>query len=339
MDVEVIRSHLQVMTTDDYPADMSNHVRDPKIFKKNEKYYMVLGARDVEGVGMILLYESTDLKNWTYKNRITTPQKFGYMWECPDLFEIDGQLYIICCPQGVETQGIDYENVHQVTAMKLDYDFDTDEYEITDIKLFDRGFDFYAPQTFEDESGRRILIGWMGIPDADYTNPTEEAGWQHALTIPRELSVRDGKLIQEPIEELKQLRSEDKAVCTFCYGQTIIMQNAIYEAVVDFKRCREMVMTLREGITLSYKDNILTLNLGVYGSGRSTRKVRLEKLEHLQIFADTSSLEIFVNHGEEVFTTRIYNHYGRLLINGECSGIMTVYPLKSFEIEGGRHEE
>ena len=53
----------------------------------------------------------------------------------------------------------------------------------------------------------------------------------------------------------------------------------------------------------------------------------------------TSSLEIFVNHGEEVFTTRIYNHYGRLLINGECSGIMTVYPLKSFEIEGGRHEE
>lgn len=166
------------MTTDDYPADMSNHVRDPKIFKKNEKYYMVLGARDVEGVGMILLYESTDLKNWTYKNRITNPQKFGYMWECPDLFEMDGQLYIICCPQGVETQGIDYENVHQVTAMKLDYDFDTDEYEITDIKLFDRGFDFYAPQSFEDESGRRILIGWMGIPDADYTNPTEEAGWQ-----------------------------------------------------------------------------------------------------------------------------------------------------------------
>ena len=51
-----------LMTTDDYPADMSNHVRDPKIFKKNEKYYMVLGARDVEGVGMILLYESTDLR-------------------------------------------------------------------------------------------------------------------------------------------------------------------------------------------------------------------------------------------------------------------------------------
>lgn len=328
-----------VMTNDDYPVNMSKHVRDPKIYKKDGRYYMIQGGRDAESYGCALLFCSDDLEHWKWYDTVRTAKPFGYMWECPDLFEMDGQLYIICCPQGVETQGIDYENVHQVTAMKLDYDFDTDEYEITDIKLFDRGFDFYAPQSFEDENGRRILIGWMGIPDADYTNPTEEAGWQHALTIPRELSVRDGKLIQQPIEELKQLRSEDKAVCTFCYGQTIIMQNNIYEAVVDFKRCREMVMTLREGITLSYKDNILTLNLGVYGSGRSTRKVRLEKLEHLQIFADTSSLEIFVNHGEEVFTTRIYNHHGRLLINGECSGIMTVYPLKSFEIEGGRHEE
>ena len=278
-----------------YPEDYTQHVRDPKVWKDSADYFMALGRSKKNDQGAVLIYKSEDLKNWDYDKEITTEEPFGYMWECPDLFEMDGQLYIICCPQGVETQGIDYENVHQVTAMKLDYDFDTDEYEITDIKLFDRGFDFYAPQTFEDESGRRILIGWMGIPDADYTNPTEEAGWQHALTIPRELSVRDGKLIQEPIEELKQLRSEDKAVCTFCYGQTIIMQNAIYEAVVDFKRCREMVMTLREGITLSYKDNILTLNLGVYGSGRSTRKVRLEKLEHLQIFADTSSLEIFVN--------------------------------------------
>ena len=73
--------------------------------------------------------------------------------------------------------------------------------------------------------------------------------------------------------------------------------------------------------------------------GNEVALEKLEKLEHLHIFADTSSLEIFVNHGEEVFTTRIYNCHGRILINGECSGIMTVYPLKSFEIEGGRNEE
>jgi len=41
---------------------------------------------------------------------------------------------------------------------------------------------------FADEAGRRILIGWMGIPDADYDNDATVAyDWIHALTMPREL--------------------------------------------------------------------------------------------------------------------------------------------------------
>lgn len=322
-----------LLTTDDYPEDMSNHVRDPKVFKRGTVYYMVLGARDINGKGMVLLYQSEDMKNWSYLNRITTDETFGYMWECPDLFEVDGQMFLTSCPQGVEKQGITYENVHQSTAMKLHYDFDTNEYALEDIKLLDRGFDFYAQQTFEDEKGRRIMIGWMGIPDAEYTNPTTEAGWQHALTIPRQLHVRDGKLIQEPLEELKQLRGEEKVICTFCGGQEMILQNVVYEACVKYDNCSNMEMTLREGIILSYQDKILTLNLGEYGAGRTTRKLHVEELTYLQIFADTSSLEIFINHGEEVFTTRIYNLNGHVSIKGQCEGLMEVYPLKSFSIE------
>lgn len=328
-----------LLTNKDYPSDMSCHVRDPKVFEYDEKYYMVLGARDKNSKGLALLYTSDDLENWEFKNKITTETSFGYMWECPDMFEINGEWYLTTCPQGVKQDGLNYANVHQACWMKVDADFKNNHFSVKEIHQIDRGTDFYAQQSFEDENGRRIMIGWLGIPDADYTNPTMENGWQHALTIPRELSVRDGKLIQEPIEELKQLRSEDKAVCTFNYGQALIMQNSIYEAEVNFKRCHEMTMTLREGVTLSYKDHILTLNLGVYGSGRTTRKVKLEKLEYLQIFADTTSLEIFVNHGEEVFTTRVYNRNGRILINGECKGVMSVYPLRSFEIKGGNNEE
>lgn len=322
-----------LMTTEDYPKNMSNHVRDPKVLKRGDNYYMVLGARDKDGKGMVLLYQSKDPKNWKYLNTITTKEPFGYMWECPDLFEIDGQLILTSCPQGVKKQGITYENVHQSTAMKLHYDFKTNEYNIEDIKLMDRGFDFYAQQTFEDENGRRIMIGWMGIPDAEYTNPTVEDGWQHALTIPRQLSMRNGQLVQEPLEELKQLRTEDKSVCSFYYGQEIVLQNVVYEAEVHYNSCNTMEMTLREGITLSYQNEILTLDLGEYGAGRMTRKVHVESLEYLQIFADTTSLEIFVNHGEEVFTTRIYNLNGRITISGQCEGVMTVYPLKSFSIK------
>lgn len=93
----------------------------------------------------------------------------------PGSFELDGQLCLICCPQGVEKKGYDYWNVHQCVCIPLDYDFTPGTWVIktTDnFQMVDRGFDFYAPQTFEDQQGRRILIGWMGIPDADYTNPT-----------------------------------------------------------------------------------------------------------------------------------------------------------------------
>lgn len=74
------------------------------------------------------------------------------------------------------------------------------------------GFDFYAPQTFEDAKGRRILIGWMGLPDVEgeYTNPTaEKEGWQHCLTVPREIRLYNGRLYQYPVEELKVLRGRD----------------------------------------------------------------------------------------------------------------------------------
>ena len=41
-------------------------------------------------------------------------------------------------------------------------------------------------------------------------------------------------------------------------------------------------------------------------SGRSMRYVEVEEVENLKILADTSSVEVFVNDGEYVFSTRYY---------------------------------
>ena len=73
--------------------------------------------------------------------------------------------------------------------------------------LWDAGFDFYAPQTFRTAGGRRILIGWMGMPDEKYyTNLTVEDGWQHCFTIPREITARNGRILQMPVRELERYR-------------------------------------------------------------------------------------------------------------------------------------
>lgn len=323
-----------LMTTDDYPEDMSCHVRDPKIIQRGDDYFMVQGARDADSHGLILMFHSKDLAHWEYFDRIVPKEPFGYMWECPDLFELDGQMILITCPQGVEPEGVNYQNVHQCTAVKIDYDFKNKEYEICpneDFQQLDRGFDFYAPQTFEDEQGRRILIGWMGIPDADYVNPTTDQGWQHALTIPRQLYVKNGKLIQQPIEELEQMR-KGELICTFSDHGKMESNLKLYEAKIRFKHCADTVLTLKKGVTLSYKDGLLTLDMGDYGAGRTSRSVLLDELKDLRIFADTTSLEIFVNGGEEVFTTRVYSSKGELSIDGDCSGTMKIYCLRPLEI-------
>ena len=328
-----------LLTNEDYPEDMSAHIRDPKILKREDGYYMILGARSADDRGMALLYRSEDLKHWKYYNRITTKAPFGYMWECPDLFVLDGQLCLICCPQGVEKQGVDFHNVHQCTVMRLNYDFEKNTYALEEgkeIRMVDRGFDFYAPQTFADDRGRRIMIGWMGIPDAEYTNPTVEAGWQHALTLPRVLWMERGRLIQRPIEEILKLRKNPRK---YTVPSQITEENKlVYEAEVSFTVCNDMIMELRRGVTLSYKAGMMTLDMGPCGSGRTIRQVKLDGLRTLQIFSDTSSLEIFVNDGEEVFTTRVYGREGNIELSGQCAATVVVCDMDGF-VYGSMKEE
>ena len=109
----------------------------------------------------------------------------------------------------------------------------------------------------------------------------------------------------------------------------------MYEAELTFTECLRMEMKLREGVSLRYEGGhceggILTLDLGEKGAGRKERPVRLDGLRGLQVFSDTSSLEIFVNGGEEVFTTRVYGQKGGMEVAGACAGRAVVYDLKSF---------
>lgn len=294
-----------VLDNNDYPKNISNHIRDPKIFENDRYYYMVLGARTTDDQGCVVLYESTDLKTWTYFTQITTKEPFGYMWECPDMIKLDDQWLLLSCPQGVKKDGIDYENVHQTTVMYLDADFKNKQFEITKIEQLDRGFDFYAQQSYLDEQNRRIMIGWMGIPDASYTNPTTEAMWQHALTLPRELKLVNGKLQQEVLSEFKHLRHNQKTFLANAIGKQQLTSD-VYELIVDKLNNQKMSLKLKQGCILSYNQGILTLDITASGSGRDCRSVKLDSLDKLHIYADTSSLEIFVNDGIATFTTRVY---------------------------------
>ena len=90
---------------------------------------------------------------------------FGYMWECPDLFSLDGTDVLLVCPQGLEADGIKYHNSHQAGYFLGRLHTEPPEFKHGEFTELDRGFDFYAAQTLEDDKGRRILFAWMGVPD------------------------------------------------------------------------------------------------------------------------------------------------------------------------------
>ena len=199
-----VESNTLLMENKDYPDGLTCHVRDPKVWKKENTYYMVLGARTKKDEGQVLLYRSEDRIHWSLANRVKTEEPFGYMWECPDYFEIGDKKILSASVQGLEGGQWEDRNVYQSGYFLLEGEISGD-YQLGEYRLWDYGFDYYAPQSFQTEDGRIIQIGWMGMPDCkEYTNRTIEDGWQHCFTVPREIYIKDGLPCQRPVRELEE---------------------------------------------------------------------------------------------------------------------------------------
>lgn len=298
-----------LMTNEDYGSELTCHVRDPKVWMENGTYYMVQGARPLTEAGEILVFASEDKKSWKRIQMLTSEEPLGYMWECPDLFELDGARVLCFSPQGVEADGDKYRNIYQSGYCILEGDF-RGNYKLGGFEELDRGFDYYAPQSFQAPDGRRIQIGWMGLPDIEgiYENPTVEAGWQHAMTVPRELRVVDGKLRQLPVRELTKLRKDETAFEV--KRETVLNVSGGFELLVEPEGQNETFeVLLGTHVLLSYLPEEAKFELRFLdrsGAGRDVRRVRLDSLRNIRLLVDTSSIEVFLNDGEEVFTTRYY---------------------------------
>lgn len=305
------------------PEGYTDHFRDPKIWKVGNTFYAVIGAQRTDETGCVVLYSSTDLLEWTFEGEMGTKMDlFGYMWECPDYFELGDTGVFIFSPQGLAADGDHYQNIYQsgyVLGEKLDLQKKTLNH--GEFVELDRGFDFYAPQTTVDPAGRRILVGWMGLPEVEY--PTDQSGWAHTLTLPRELTVQNGKLIQQPIKELELLRKEAANVAGIMNNETLVFDHfkgTSFEMICEFDNinAEEFGIEFRangeEKTVLKYdvveKKVILdrTCSGAAVGEAYGTiRKCQLDsKKIKFHLFVDTSSVEIFVNDGEEVFTSRIF---------------------------------
>lgn len=302
------------------PEGASHDFRDPKVWKHEDKWYMVIGSQKNK-LGNVHLYESADLLSWTDRGAIVKSDgKLGFMLECPDFFELEGKHVLVFSPQGVETEGDNYQNLYQTGTLIGQFNYETVEFKYGKFTELDSGFDFYAAQTFQDDKGRRILFGWMNMWEADM--PEQVHGWAGALTVPRELTFNEaGKLLMKPVEELKLLRGEKSA-----FGPKMV--SATEKLDIGGDRL-ELIAEFTKGTAASFGLNVrcsadseektvirfdtaeekIIVDRNQSGTGEGgIRKAKADSsgMITLHIFIDRSSIELFVNNGETVMTSRIY---------------------------------
>ncbi|QNK33064.1 sucrose-6-phosphate hydrolase [Serratia sp. JUb9] len=319
------------------PDGYSGHVRDPKVWRHGQHWYMVLGARDLQDRGKVLLLRADDLRQWTLLGEIAGSQlnglgDFGYMWECPDLFPLAQRDVLICCPQGLAAQQERYLNVYQAGYFVGELDYSTARFSHGEFHELDAGFEFYAPQTTLAADGRRLLVGWMGVPDQDeQQQPTTRYGWLHTMTFLRELTLRDGKLYQQPVAELQQLR-----------GELSRWQGAADDAPPLAIDSAELRLTphgpfragFGDAMQLTWDGERLTLTRNNLRSGAPEHRYWRGGLRELQLLFDRSSVEIFINQGEAVMSSRYFPGEPPILqLHGDAPLALQYWPLRPCMLE------
>lgn len=317
-----------VLGAEDLPEGFSvADFRDPKIIPSPDGGYdCVVGNRTDDTSGAILLFHSDDGFDWHFVTILDRCyNEFGKMWECPDFFELDGRHIIMISPQEMSALGMEFHNGNGTMFLIGCYDRKNHVFERDNVHAVDYGLDFYAPQTLEAPDGRRIMIAWMQNWDTCGGQPSE-AKWFGQMTVPRELSFRDGRVVQNPVRELEAYHGHRVAYANIpvreevtlrgVYGRTIDMTVTVKPlSTGGYKQfCIKLAVGSQHYTSLSYcpESSIVRLSRSHSGINRDFVHERECFVRDrggeikLRIILDRFSAEIFVNDGEQAMSVTLF---------------------------------
>ncbi len=329
------------------PEEASEDFRDPKVWREDGLWHMVLGSCK-NGRARALLFESEDLRGWKYAGILfESDGTLGDMWECPDFFPLGDRYVLVVSP------------MHKPGSRNLyivgHYDKPHHRFIPEKIREVDFGFDLYACQTFQDHLGRRILIAWMNQWNSAF--PTKEDGWAGALTLPRELKLDGTDIRALPIKEIDRLRGRHLA-----HRQMFRLEPAMRRVLpeisgkwielclrvrFDDPACQTFGLHLRASEDRSEKTTLLcdlsegTLSLDTTHAGLGNAEISSapragDRELSLRIFIDTSSVEVFADGGRLTLTDRIYPQDSSVFYDLFCTkGNCLVEKLDAWEMKSG----
>ncbi len=318
----------------DPPKDVTDHFRDPQIFTYNHQIYCVIGAQDTNKRGFIKLYKAidNDITNWKFIDDLDFKgKKSEYMVECPNIVFIDGKAVLIYCPQGLDKKELNYDNIYPNTYRIFD-EFDAEHAKLIGegtLENLDYGFETYATQCMTDSDGKVYAISWIGLPDV--ASPTDQYDYHGAMSLIKELKIKNGKLLQYPVKAIESLRKSSQPF------NNMKSTSNCYELELTMKGDVELLLFENEGTGLklkveNHKFIVDRSNVGEQYAleYKTIRSCEIEQdTIKVNIFVDNSIIEIFINEGEKVFTSRVFpsnEENGIKLLSGDVQG--TYYDLE-----------
>ena len=345
-----------VITPEMLPEGYSEEdFRDPKIWyeEKEGLYYSIIGASTEENDGAVVLFRSPDLYNWEYVSTLDKGgNEYGYMWECPDLFRLGDTDFIPILPMKMVAKGNEFHAGNNAAYLAGIYNRETHTFTRKAIRSIDYGIDFYAPQSTVTPDGRRVMTAWMQTPETMHRTPPG-VKWFGQLTIPRELSEKDGLLIQRPIREIEAYRKDLVFYENVCVKERTTLpgvEGRSLDLTVRVKPAGDALyqkFTIKvaedeefcTSITYDPADSMLYFDRTYSGFMHyiiSERKahVRYRGGEiRLRLMIDRFSVEIFVNDGEQVMSNTIYTRQSADGISFEAVGGEAVIDVEKYTIE------
>ncbi len=318
-----------VIGAEDVPEGCSTRdFRDPKIWRgKDGVCRCVVANRNQEGIGQVLMYQSQDGFQWKFERVLKANDgRFGRMWECPDYFSLDGRQVLLLSAMDMLPYGFEYHNGNGTVCLIGHQEEETGAFVEEHDQAIDYGIDFYAAQTLLSPDGRRIMIGWMQNWDTS-NRSIDSLPWFGQMSIPRELSIKNGRLYQQPVRELEEARGEEVRHERVLV-KDLIRLPGVEGRLVDLElsirpRDREKMYKkfavrfaqdsqYHTAVSFRPYESVLKIDRKFSGSRRAIihqRRSLVNSTEgrlKLRMILDRFSVEVFVNDGEQVLSATLY---------------------------------
>lgn len=264
---------------DSHDMWQTRDTRDPRLFwyEPGKHWVMVLNERDGHSI-----YNSDNLKDWTFKSHIT-----GF-WECPDLFElpVDGD------PGNTRWVMYGASNTYMIGS------FDGKSFVPQGGKYRFCTGTIYAAQTVSHApNGRRIQIGWGRVSHPDMP-------FNGMMLLPTELSLvttSEGiRMVSKPISEVQtllqnMLSSDDRlnAEAANRLLASLNWQDGIHlNFTLHLNHRTSAGISLAGRNILDYDSNFNTIN-GQFYSPQDPTSMDLTA----EIYIDRTNVEVFIDGG------------------------------------------